>query len=51
MSITEQTLIVCEEGKVVLQIPFPAGPRIRVIVLEATDQREQKLMALAALQS
>ena len=51
MSITEQILNVGEGGRVVLQIPRPAGARIRVMVWDLSELPPQEAMAFADLQS
>lgn len=51
MSIIEQTLTVGEGGRVALQIPRPAGSRVRVIVQELPENPPSEAMALADLQS
>jgi len=50
MSVTEQTLTVGEGGSVAFHVARPAGARVRVIVLEASDEGLEEAMALARLQ-
>lgn len=54
MPITEQTLMVGEGGRVVLNIARPRGARIRVVVLDEPDSAElagEERFQLAALAS
>jgi hypothetical protein len=50
MSVTERTLTVGEGGNVTFQVASPAGARVRVLVLEASDEALDEVMALARLQ-
>jgi hypothetical protein len=50
MQIVEQTVTVGVGGRVVLQVSRPVGARVRVIVLEESDEALDESMALARLQ-
>ena len=51
MPIIEQTLTVGDDGLVTIQVPRPARSRVRVLVLEAPDSREDETISLAEMQS
>lgn len=50
MSVTERVLTVGEGGSVAFHVARPVGARVRVIVLEASDEALDEVTALARLQ-
>ncbi|WP_295456421.1 hypothetical protein [uncultured Thiodictyon sp.] len=50
MQIIEQTVTVGEDGRVALRVCRPAGMRVRVIVLDESDEALNASSALARLQ-
>jgi len=50
MSVSEQTITVGEGGRVAFQVARPAGSRVRVIVLEESEELLAEAITLARLQ-
>ena len=51
MPITEQSATVGDDGLVALKVAWPAGSRVRVIVLEDDVKLEDETMSVAEMQS